>query len=76
MPWRDADAALVEVARPPDLALAAILRGRLAVEGIEALLFDEGMAGLYGGALPVLRLMVPSHSADAALELLENWARD
>jgi hypothetical protein len=59
--------ALVEIDSFPDRIIAEIARGRLAAEGIEAVLFDGGVAGLgLGGLLPA-RLMVDE--ADKALAL-------
>ena len=68
---------LVELAVVHDVALAEIMRGRLASEGIEALLFDAGFSGLLGGGYPGIRLMVAQADADAArrvLSLPENEA--
>ena len=64
-------AGLVELMRVHDLASASILQGRLASEGIAALLFDTGMSGLYGGAFPAIRLMVAETDLALAMELLE-----
>jgi hypothetical protein len=51
---------LVEAAVLHDPVLAEIIRGRLEAEGVRALLFDSGLAGLLGGGGPGIRLMVPS----------------
>jgi hypothetical protein len=63
--------ALVELALLHDMALAAILRGRLAAAGIPALLFDAGFSGLLGGSTTGVRLMVEAADAEAARLLLD-----
>jgi hypothetical protein len=70
---------LIELLVVNDVALAAILKGRLAADGIAAELFDLGFSGLLGGGYPGIRLMVPEvHAAAArlALNLPENEAGD
>jgi len=59
--------ALVEIETFPDAIVAEMARARLAVEGIEAVLFDGGMASIGLGVLLPARLMVPE--ADEALAL-------
>jgi hypothetical protein len=71
--------ALVELVVVHDVALAEILRGRLVADGVEALLFDAGFAGLLGGGYPGIRVMVPAGDAALArrvLDLPENEAGD
>ncbi|WP_199556269.1 putative signal transducing protein [Sandaracinobacteroides hominis] len=70
---------LAELTTVTDVALAQILRGRLAAAGIEAVLFDEGFSGLLGGGFPGIRLMVIADDLPAARGLLglpENEASD
>lgn len=70
---------LVELLTINDVPLAAILRGRLLAEGIDAHLFDAGFAGLLGGGYPGIRLMVPDSDeayARRLLDLPENKAAD
>ncbi|WBO22478.1 putative signal transducing protein [Sphingomonas abietis] len=63
--------ALVEIETFPDRMIAEMARGRLAAEGIEAILFDGGVAGLgLGGLLPA-RLMVDEADEARALRSLE-----
>ena len=50
--------ALVELAVFQDRMEAEIVRGRLAAEGIEAVLFDAGLSSLGFGGLAPARLMV------------------
>jgi len=64
---------LVEVATFADPMTAQFALGALTSAGIEATLFDSGVAGTYGGALALARarLMVgerDEHSARAILE--------
>ena len=49
---------LVEIACFADGSLAEIVRGRLVAEGIDAVLFDGGLAGLGLGNMAPARLMV------------------
>jgi hypothetical protein len=63
--------ALTELVTVNDVTLAQILRGRLASEGIEAMLFDANFAGLLGGGYPGIRLMVPSPDAARARAILD-----
>ncbi len=68
---------LVELLTVNDVPLAAILRGRLHADGIDAHLFDAGFSGLLGGGFPGIRLMVPADDVARArllLELPENRA--
>ena len=64
---------LVEVDRVFDSVGAEIVRGYLASAGIEALLFDAGLASLLGGVSGV-RVMVAPDDADAARALLAEIA--
>jgi hypothetical protein len=57
--------ALVEIESFPDRTAAELARGLLASEGIEAVLFDGGLASLGLGGLIPARLMVDE--ADRAL---------
>ena len=50
--------ALVEIAAFTDPMMAQIVRGRLASEGIEAVLFDAGLSSLGLGSISPVRLMV------------------
>jgi hypothetical protein len=61
---------LREAVRLHDVVLAEILAGRLRAAGIEAQLFDSGLAGLLGGGQPGIRLMVPSADLAAARALI------
>ncbi|SFS05464.1 putative signal transducing protein [Sphingomonas jatrophae] len=61
---------LVEVAEFPDRILAELARGRLAADGIEAQLFDAGLAALGLGILGSVRLMVDERDRAAAAEAL------
>jgi hypothetical protein len=75
----DEGPALVELIVVHDVALAEILRGRLVADGVAALLFDAGFAGLLGGGYPGIRVMVPAADAALARGLLgmpENEAGD
>ncbi len=68
---------LTELVTVNDVSLAEIMRGRLAADGIEAVLFDAGFSGLLGGGYPGIRLMVTADDAQAArrvLDLPENEA--
>jgi len=49
---------------------AEIVCGRLRSEGVEALVFDGGLAASYGNALPV-RLMVDEDDLASARRILE-----
>lgn len=60
---------VVELHTYYDAFEAEIVRGRLAAEGIETILFDGGLSGVHGGALPV-RLMVLAEDRSAALRIL------
>lgn len=62
---------LVELLVVNDVALAQILKGRLAAEGIAAELFDSGFSGLLGGGFPGIRVMVPAGTETRAKDLLE-----
>ncbi|MFQ3595951.1 MAG: DUF2007 domain-containing protein [Sphingomonadaceae bacterium] len=68
--------ALVELLTVHDVTLAEILRGRLAADGIEALLFDANFAGLLGGGYPGIRLMVSRKDALRARAILDGAAED
>jgi hypothetical protein len=60
---------LSELVTVNDVALAEILRGRLAADGIAAVLFDAGFSGLLGGC-PGIRVMVPEPDLQDARRLL------
>jgi hypothetical protein len=62
---------LAELLKVHDPVLAEIMRGRLVAEGIDALLFDAGFAGLLGGAYPGVRLMVRRRDLSLARRLLD-----
>ncbi|HWW65535.1 MAG TPA: DUF2007 domain-containing protein [Sphingomonadaceae bacterium] len=62
--------ALVELARYPDRIAAELARGRLAADGIEAALFDEGFAALGLQVLSSIRLMVDEDDRHAAADSL------
>lgn len=62
--------ALVELATFGDRIEAEIVRGRLAAEGIEAVLFDGGLSSLGLGGLAPARLMVDEDDRKRALRLL------
>jgi hypothetical protein len=64
--------ALVEIASFYDIASAAMARGRLAAEGIESVLFDEGLAGLGLGMMAPARLMVDETDRVDAQALLSS----
>lgn len=58
--------ALVELAIFHDPVSAAIVRGRLASEGVETILFGAGLASLGLGTMSPVRLMVEEeHRAQA-----------
>lgn len=63
---------LVPIAEYPDRIAADIARIALAAEGIEAILFDGGMAGLGLGFMTPVRLMVRAEDADRARPLIES----
>lgn len=65
---------LVEFARFTSAAEAAIVKGRLGAEGIEAVVFDNGMnlADSSGWLVPV-RVMVLDEDLDAARDALPNF---
>ena len=63
--------ALVELDRFMSLSEAQIVRGRLASKGIEAVLFDAGLASLWGANhLLRVRLMVLEEDLETARGLL------
>ena len=62
--------ALVEIALFHDRIAAEIARGALVAQGIDAILFDAGMAGLGLGMMAPVRLMVEAADEDAADALL------
>ncbi|WP_019834278.1 putative signal transducing protein [Sphingomonas sp. PR090111-T3T-6A] len=62
--------ALVEIETFPDHAVAEMARGMLAAEGIEAVLFDSGLASLGLGGLTPVRLMVDESDRAIAERLL------
>ena len=61
---------LVEFATYYDRFEAEIVCGRLRSEGIEAVLFDIGLAAAHGSVFPV-RLMVLDDDLDAARTILD-----
>ena len=62
--------ALIELARFPNRILGELARGRLAADGIEAVLFDEGFAAIGPGALSSVKLMVDRADRFAAADAL------
>lgn len=62
---------LVSIAEFQDRIAADVARIGLAAEGIEAVLFDGGMAGLGLGFMTPVRLMVHPDDADRARSLIE-----
>jgi hypothetical protein len=66
--------ALVELTTFTDPISAEIARGRLASEGIEAVLFDAGLSSLGIGALTPTRLMVLDEDRQTAEEILKREA--
>ena len=62
--------ALVELEVFTDGMTAQMARGRLAAEGIEAVLFDSGLSSLGIGMLTPVRLMVEEGGEDAARRVL------
>lgn len=62
--------ALVELAIFHNPIAAEVARGRLASEGIEAILFGGGVASLGLGAMTPARLMVDESELDAAERVL------
>ena len=62
--------ALVEVALFYDSMSAGLARAQLAAEGVEAILFDQGVAGLGLGMLTPIRLMVEERDRAEAEALL------
>lgn len=61
---------LVPVAEFPDRIAADLARLQLISEGIEAVLFDGGMAGLGLGFMTPVRLMVDDEDREAARQIL------
>ena len=61
--------ALVELARFPTKVEADIARLLLEAEGLDVILFDEGINHLLGGFMPV-RVMIPEEQSEAAAGLL------
>jgi hypothetical protein len=62
--------ALVELAVFYSPLGAAMARGRLAAEGIEAVLFDDGLSSLGLGLMAPARLMVEEADLEAAEAVL------
>jgi len=64
---------LVELFRTTCPVQASFCRARLEAAGIEAILFDQGIASLHGGigALPVRIVVAERHEARAAMILAE-----
>ena len=59
-----------------DRIAGEIARGRLQSAGIDAVLFDGGIASVIGSGLSGVRLMVDADDADAARTLLADIADD
>lgn len=66
--------ALVEIETFPNHTIAEMARGMLAAEGIEAVLFDSGLASLGLGGLTPARLMVQEADRRRAERLLADIA--
>lgn len=64
--------ALVELASFGNRIEAEIVRGRLAAEGIETVLFDGGLSSLGLGGLAPARLMVDEDEKDRAERALRD----
>lgn len=62
--------ALVELAMFHNPMLAEMVRGRLAADGIEAILFDGGLSSLGLGTMTPARLMVHEEDLTAAKTIL------
>lgn len=62
--------ALVEIEHFPDRIAGELARGRLEVDGIGAVLFDEGFAAIGPGAMSGCRLMVDEDDYERALATL------
>ena len=62
---------LVELTRFPNRILAELARGRLAADGIEAALFDDGLAALGLGIMGDVRVMVEERDRSAAADALD-----
>ena len=61
---------LVELTRFPNRILAELARGRLAADGIAAVLFDDGFAAIGPGTLSAVKLMVARADRFAAADAL------
>ncbi len=59
-----------------DRTVAEIARARLETAGIDAVLFDAGIASVIGSGLSGVRLMVDADDVDAARALLAALADD
>lgn len=68
--------ALVVVETLFDRVVGEIARARLETAGIEAVLFDGGIASVIGSGLSGVRLMVDETDAVAARDLLADLERD
>lgn len=68
--------ALVELKAFESRIEAEIVRGRLASEGIPAVLFDGGLSSLGFGALAPARLMVEQDDLAAAERVLSGGERE
>jgi hypothetical protein len=62
--------ALIEIAMFQNPIAAEVVRGRLASEGIETLLFGGGLASLGLGSMSPARLMVDESDREAAEAIL------
>lgn len=67
--------ALIELATFQNPIAAEVARGRLASEGIEAVLLGSGLASLGLGSMSPVRLMVEEEDRAAALAILEEDQR-
>ena len=65
--------ALVELDSFPDRLIAEVVRGHLASEGIDSVLFDEGLSSLGFGGLTPVRLMVAEEDKDDAEAVLADF---
>lgn len=65
---------LVEIESFPDRTVAEMARGLLASHGVDAILFDGGIASLGLGGLTPARLMVDSGDETRARRILANPA--
>ena len=64
------DDELVTIATFRTLGEAHVAKGALESEGVECVLTDENIAGIYSPAIGGIRLQVPADDKDRALEIL------